>query len=195
MIRRGVSVRSERAGVTLPALLALLALVVLAGCASGQDTVALPSLDAAVESSSLSSSPDPSPTAVSDEKVQVEAAVRAYFAAATTAAASGDTRTLRSAATSRCTCNALAKEIERAYSAGSIAGAGWRINAISAGLLEMAIASAEVSYESAAHQVLDSEGLTVSAFPGHRVEALIQLQRQNGTWLVSDVDHISRVEM
>lgn len=190
MIRRGVSVRSERAGVTVPALVALLALVVLAGCASGQDTVALPSLDATA-GSSPSSSPDPSPTAVSDEKAQVEAAVRAYFAAMDQTVRTGSGDPYRAMATTDCTCRKFALTVEREWARAPLVGAAvhldrWEVTATEAGQALVA-----VEYTTAAYKQVAAG--RASTFAGARVRSFLRLERPAGRWLVADEDVMERV--
>jgi hypothetical protein len=175
----------------LPALLALLALVVLAGCASGQDTVALPSLDAAVESSSLSSSPDPSPTAVSDEKVQVEAAVRAYFAAMDQTVRTGSGDPYRAVATADCTCRRFALTVEREWARAPLLGAAVHLDDSEVTAAEAGQALASVEYTTAAYRQV-AEGRT-SRVAGARVRSFLRLELSAGGWLVADEDVMERV--
>lgn len=200
MVRRGISVRPGGIRLGLPVVAAVLtvlavpALLAMAGCASDGEAVALPSLEsqAAAVTASPSSTADQSEA---DQRAEVEDAVRAYFAAANLAVSSGDTRPLRSAATSGCTCVALARDVERSFASGRIEGAGWQITSVSPGLLDGQVASVEVVYVSSPYRIVDRERNVLSSFPGHRVEAAVLLEREREGWLVSDVDHVTRVAL
>lgn len=164
---------------------------VLAGCSSDTDRpAALPSLTG----SPIGSAAPPSAAAPSrtDPKAQVEAAVRAYFAAANTALAEGVTSGLREATADSCGCLALVAAIEKSFSVGSADGAHWDLINVRANQPEGGVALAAVTYVAAPYKEVDKSGSLIQSYPGHRNEALIQLVFDDGGWLVANFDNTRR---
>jgi hypothetical protein len=168
----------------LPRLAAAALLVApLAACGgdSEQPTV-LPARDR----TPASSSPSPSATGPAAD---VEAAVRAYYAALTEAARTNRPALLDDLVAAGCPCAAAGKVIKRNARAGQTTpDAAFVVRSVRPHDIEGDVAVAEVEYQASAYDVLGSSGDVVSSVDAHRSHLDLSLVRSPAdAWVITNV--------
>lgn len=171
-------------GTLLPPLVAAALLVApLAACGgdSEQPTV-LPARDRTPASSSPSAS-------ATGAAADVEAAVRAYYAALTEAARTNRPALLDGLVAAGCPCAAAGKVIKRNVRAGQTTpDAAFVVQSVRPHDIEGDVAVAEVEYRASAYDVLGSSGDVVSSVHAHRSHLDLSLVRSPAdAWVIANV--------
>ena len=118
---------------------------------------------------------------------QVLAAVRAYYAAANTAAATGDVRPLEAASLPQCDCRKLARSIASTYAAKQrLVNAVDTLTNVKVINVAPPAASVSATINVAAYSVVSANGATKS-YPADSFSVGIALIQQKGQWLVAAV--------
>jgi len=165
----------------------------VAGCAGSDEPATLPTLTpSGLEGTGSSESASPPQPKPSSKKVQVEAALQAYFSAVNEALDSGSTKRFRELSTADCTCLALAESVEESYGAGRLDGASWSLLSVEVVSVSGRVASAEVRYDTSAYTERDNSGAVTARYPASRFRSAIALRGSGDRWRVSDVDILSR---
>ncbi len=173
---------AQRAGAAV--LAGLLGLAVLAGCTGSE-----PKAGTVTPTPTLSSSGEsPSPTATTPEQ-QIEAAVRAYYAALLLGVQTSQTSDLRLLVTKACPCFAAVQTLEDNRAKGrSGPDAQLDIQELSVHNVKAGLAGASVTYQVSGYDLVNKSGEVVSKIkPRHDAVDLTMVRRPAGTWVVSNV--------
>jgi hypothetical protein len=171
-------------GTLLPRLAATALLVVpLGACGGGSEQ---PTVLPARDRVSASSSASPSATLPSAD---VEAAVRAYYAALTEAARTNKPALRHGLVAAGCPCAAATKVITKNSRSGrTTPGAAFVVESVRPHDVEGDVAVAEVEYQASAYDVLDRSGDVVSSVDAHRSHLDLSLVRSPaGAWVITNV--------
>jgi len=172
------------------AVIALWCIVVMAACgsASPPSPVALPTASG-TGAQTPSAVPTPTPTS---QRQQVEAAVRAYYAAVEHAVQTGDTRDLSSRSTTGCNCRALVARVVALFKRGSTRGASLHVDSVDVVSATPRLGDVSIVYRTSPYRVVARDGseTAVSGRSAHEVAALVAFG--SGRWLVADVRDLNR---
>jgi hypothetical protein len=121
-------------------------------------------------------------------EAEIEKAVRRYYAAISSAMATGDTRSLEEATTDDCSCARVVKSISTLRKEGkSFRGGTFHVNMVEVQDLFGRTAAAEVKYAVAPYDVLNDQGKVVNHYDAQENLVHVSLQEERGGWIVNNV--------
>lgn len=166
----------------------LLTAVMLAGCVDKAKEGGLP--PPLPSPSASPSAPSSKPTGTDVQ--QIIALTRDYYAEATKAANTGETRRLRSLATPDCRCQAVATNLEKVWRTGSVKAPNYymlsevsfpRVTSATTGV-------SNAVYTVAASTYFDKSGRVTQTFPPERRTQVdtVDFLKVRGIWKVADIE-------
>lgn len=155
----------------------------VSGCSDGAGRAGtLPSRTATP--TTTSASPTPTPTT---PEAQIEAAVRAFYAEITRAAATNDPSRLSTMTTDGCPCAVYARGIAKFKKEGKRAvGARWTVKSVRVREVTSEVGQAEVVYVVSAYTVLNSRGELVERFPARQFHLDVSLIKEEHSWIIGN---------
>ena len=180
-----------RTGTTLRVGTAVLAGLLSAGLAGCSGSGPKPgTLTPTPTASSTTASPSPSATT---PEQQIEAAVRAYYAALLLGVQTGQASDLKKLVTKTCPCFAAVETIEENQANGrSGPEARLTIQKLTLHNVEAGLAGASVVYDVNGYDLVDKSGDVVSTIkPRHDAVDLTLVRHPSGNWVVSNVTDLS----
>jgi len=161
-----------------------------AGCASSGDDGAahFPTTGAATHASTGSARPT---TAEQRAKAEVEATVRAYYAAMDKAIRTGDVTDFNAASTSACVCREFGSAVASVFRTGRTEQAAVDIERLRVVVVHHRVADVDAHVRTSAYRVVHDDG-RVERFPAGEDHAVLGLVYVGGRWLVDSVVFLER---
>jgi hypothetical protein len=157
---------------------ALVAGVLVAGCSDPDQPGTVPR----TTPTPLTSTPSPTPTSV---EAQLEATIRAYFAASNEMFATGEVSKVREFSGASCPCRRISNNVEKVVSEGGrYEGAAYKVTSVNVHDVAGATAAVEVKADVKPYRVIARSGKVIEDSPGGHLHTDYSFVQQGTTWLI-----------
>jgi hypothetical protein len=157
---------------------ALVAAVVLAGCSDPDQPGTVPR----TTPTPATSMPSPTPTSV---EAQLEATIRAYFAASNEMFSTGEVAKVREFSSKSCPCRKISNSVEKVVSEGGrYEGTAYEVTSVNVHDVAGATAAVEVKADVKPYKVIAGSGKVIEDSPGGQLHTDYSFVQQGTTWLI-----------